>query len=566
VPIRIVLAHFYDLNRCYLHMHLKSSLLLLFSILSSSVFIAQNDFSKLALDCNPDSYIAIDTDSLSRIIIKGNKGLYQYAGGECKLLHTQSNEDKNYVNELNIGPISDSTNSNNQQFMGSMTTGIWVKIDNKLKQWKPEGVILPSKIMALHAWNDFLFILTTNSQLYYWSHADYTLSDISLSDLPYIRDLCVDDWGNIYLLNENDIYKYSFINTDEVPYIWVNSIKSSFDEVEEPWANLIFEKDLVLSAMADISYHKPQALTYQYRIKDDQWSESMNTPNIHLTNLAPGNYSLQLRTSHDGDSFGYSEVIPFKVKGEFIDGFWKYLLFGFIGLAVLWLMSNVRNKREISELKSSSEKIRLENNLLKSKQKTLQLEMNPHFIFNSLNTIQGLIIQQDYKMARQLLNQFSQMMRSTLDQSREDSISLANEVKYLSNYLSLEKAARNNKFDFNIQVEKTENELLIPPMLIQPFVENAIIHGMKGIKKQGLINVTLTQNKNKITCIIDDNGVGRVQSKSKNKSHSTHIVNERIKAYSKYSQLQTVKIEDKIDHNNMPLGTTVIFEIPIINV
>lgn len=216
-------------------------------------------------------------------------------------------------------------------------------------------------------------------------------------------------------------------------------------------------------------------------------------------------------------------------------------------------------------LKNSANKYRLENQLLKSKQETKQLQMNPHFLFNSLNTIQGLIAQNQNKKARSVLVDYASLMRSLLNQSREDRIEIEEEIKFLTNYLQLEKTARNDLFNYVITVDKhIDTETEIPPMILQPIVENAIIHGMKGIAHQGEITINFKENNTEVIVSIDDNGVGRKVSSSKHESHGTTILKERLQSYLPLTKQANIQYIDKQDTNGAK-GTNVIIHLPKLN-
>ena len=145
-----------------------------------------------------------------------------------------------------------------------------------------------------------------------------------------------------------------------------------------------------------------------------------------------------------------------------------------------------------AKAKQDRERLEMEKHLLELEQKALQLQMNPHFIFNALNTIQSQISEKDHQTARYQLAKFSKLMRAILENSRTSKISLETEIDTLKSYLVLEQFSRGQTFDFDIQIdlEDEDYEIFIPSMLIQPFVENAIIHGVAHLKeKKGKIGI-----------------------------------------------------------------------------
>lgn len=193
-------------------------------------------------------------------------------------------------------------------------------------------------------------------------------------------------------------------------------------------------------------------------------------------------------------------------------------------------------------------------------QKALRAQLNPHFFFNSLNSINKFIIDNDAENASNFLFKFSSLMRKTLENSEESFITIEDEVAYLKDYLSLEQLRFNNSFTFEIKVdEKIEDDFIkIPTMMLQPYLENCIKHGINGLEN-GLIRIAFKAlGEDQISCIIEDNGKGRSESKSEHKSMGTSILKARIKVFNEENNLKfTSKIIDLKDNENKPIGTRV---------
>ncbi|MEO1261161.1 MAG: response regulator [Bacteroidota bacterium] len=147
---------------------------------------------------------------------------------------------------------------------------------------------------------------------------------------------------------------------------------------------------------------------------------------------------------------------------------------------------------------------------LQSRMMMLSAQMNPHFIFNSLNSIQYFLLENNDTAALNYLSEFAQLMRRTLDNSQRRFITIAEELDFLEKYLSLEKERFQERFEFEMQKELEDpDNTLIPPMLLQPYLENAIVHGFKNLSKNGLLQLHFTEADDHITVIIRDNGIGR---------------------------------------------------------
>ena len=196
--------------------------------------------------------------------------------------------------------------------------------------------------------------------------------------------------------------------------------------------------------------------------------------------------------------------------------------------------------------------------------------MNPHFIYNSLNSIQSFISSEKSYEAEKYLAQFARLMRGILENSRNNLITLDKEIETLELYLKIEQLRFENRFTYKISIdENIETDFIaIPPMLIQPFIENSIIHGFNGIGN-GKIDISFTENDDSLMCEVDDNGIGRNASENLNKKHKSlagEITKERLDVLSKeYHKEAFFKIIDKTEEStNKALGTKIIIQIPII--
>jgi sensor histidine kinase YesM len=223
--------------------------------------------------------------------------------------------------------------------------------------------------------------------------------------------------------------------------------------------------------------------------------------------------------------------------------------------AIVWFAFRYR----ISTLKKKAEeenlKYQMKNDLLQLEQKALRLQMNPHFLFNALNSIQGLIIKNDQKSARYYLAKFAHLMRQILDNSRTGSISLEEELKTLENYLLIEKLSKKDNFEYSISVAESinQNTLQLPPMLVQPFVENAIIHAFTGKEDKGEIRIEIEREDAFLKITIQDNGIGRLRAGEISKqginrqSVGIDVTEQRLKAHNGDVLDDTIKIEDMMD-------------------
>ncbi len=214
----------------------------------------------------------------------------------------------------------------------------------------------------------------------------------------------------------------------------------------------------------------------------------------------------------------------------------------------------------------------LQKELAEYEQKALHLQMNPHFVFNCLGSISSFIVQNGTDSAIKYLSKFSKLMRLTLEYSKESLIPIDKEIESLQNYLELEQLRFNQKFNFNIQKSpEIEDDMAIPPLLLQPFVENAIIHGLIPKKENGQIDVSFSIENQNLICMITDNGIGFNKSQklkenlvSVHKSMALDITKKRLEMMeSVTAKASHVSISELKDVSGNVTGTKVILNLPI---
>lgn len=245
---------------------------------------------------------------------------------------------------------------------------------------------------------------------------------------------------------------------------------------------------------------------YHYKLEgnDAQWSvNDYNGNQITYNALAPGHYTFLVKAEKQGV---FSETISytFTIAAPFYTAWWFITLSIAVFLIFVYGMYrwqlNIQNKKaqRINELNAS-------------KLTAIQSQMNPHFIFNSLNSIQDLILKGDVENSYSYISTFSDLVRRTLNYSEKDFIDFEQEIKLLELYLSLEKLRFKKDFNYSIEINDI-SDVQIPPMLIQPFIENALVHGL--LHKEGIknLNIRFELNEN-LHCVIEDNGIGREKSK-----------------------------------------------------
>ena len=502
----------------------------------------------------------------------------------------------NFLQSSFIEPIDDSLMtsiesllSTNDEYglLGSLTT--WAGLDsdriiftNKTSRLyqsyngKIQRYLIPDLeeqnliINKLVSAGDYLLICTLNDGLYIWKHKEFILDKLNYSqglETNNINDALLDDWGNLWIATDFGLKKLTYINKKDksYPHVSIDKVNVLYDQIA---TDDIIELDESQNSLqfhfSARDYSANDDIKYQYRTSEaDSWTDTKDEV-LSLSALKPANYSFEIRATNGNGLYGYAEPVNFNIKSSSLNNVWKYALGGVGLLGLLWMWSLSRYNKSVKSFERERTKLRLENDLLKTEQKALQLQMNPHFIFNALNSIQGLIATNENKAARKYLNKFSSMMRSMLVQSRGDAISLEDEIKYLDNYMAIERMGREDRFDFEINRSKLVPDIKIPSMLLQPFVENAIVHGMKGLTREGKILVKFKMKDGNLVCEIDDNGVGRIENSSKpgHDSIGLKVVTDRLSKYSKFKNYKNLQIIDKKNEDGTNAGTKVLINLP----
>ena len=219
--------------------------------------------------------------------------------------------------------------------------------------------------------------------------------------------------------------------------------------------------------------------------------------------------------------------------------------------------------------KQKQKQTELEKRSIETEQRLLRSQMNPHFIFNSLSSVQNYISIDDKIAAMSFLSKFAELIRNILMNSREATIPLQDEIDTLRLYMELEQLRLKNKFDFKIEVdERLDAEAVyIPPMLIQPFVENAIKHGLRNKEDKGTLEISFRKNAQVIYCKVKDDGIGREKARqlqeADHRSLALQIIRERLDVLKNvYNAELELSIEDLRTEQGNPAGTQVKISLP----
>jgi len=325
-----------------------------------------------------------------------------------------------------------------------------------------------------------------------------------------------------------------------------------------------------------ISFRSQNNFRYEYRLLgvEENWNNVSSASNIvNYPDLSPGNYTFQAVFVKADGSRSEPLNIAFLISAPFYAEWWFIILSTvFVILIISWFY-----KRQINKIKAQNEekleRSRLERDIRISELKALKAQLNPHFMFNALNSIQDYIIQNERELASDYLGMFSDLMRLYLNHSQEGQLSLKEEINSLKLYLELEAIRMDGDFSYSIQMDRKIDayEMEIPTMLVQPYVENAIKHGLFRKKGAKQIEIYFEQpDPSFILAIIRDNGIGRAAAEkhkkhqfNRHKSFATAANNSRLELLN-YGRNSSIKAEIvDLEEFGIAKGTEVRISIPI---
>lgn len=476
-------------------------------------------------------------------------------------------------------------------------------------------VILDSLYKPLHTFNtnnglnnNVIYGLLPESDSSFWISTNAGLSNIIWNENVITKksDIVSNNYNELNGLQSNEFNTGAFLKTsrgylvfgglnglnyfhpDEIKKIPTES-KVYFNEIKIYENNIESEVNVSFINSLNLNYYEnaisigfsylgvsvPENVKYKYQMEgyDKHWIEAGKRNYVSYTNLAPGQYTFKvLCTDPDGNWIEKPTILNISIATAFYNTWWFYTLIAIILFTIIYgfflYRTNQIQEKELIKRKFTKE-------LAEVEMKALRAQINPHFLFNSLNSINNFILKNDTKQASKYLVKFSQLVRNILNNSSNTYISLEEELHTIELYMIIEGMRFSNQFSYKIEVEEGLNTSLlnIPSLLLQPYVENAIWHGLlhKDGEKYIIISVKKIQ-ENSISITIEDNGVGRkvaerIEQKPKHrKSFGMQLGESRIRILNQENN-STAKVDviDLYSDKNEALGTKIDIIIPAKN-
>lgn len=533
----------------------------------------------------------IEDVEINQLAVDNNNRLWYVSqqGHIGYILKNQVNHLGNVL-QLNV-PIHSILFYRNTLYLGTAGEGIWWSSDNDFSTFRK---LQGAKDLS----SENIYQLIVDDQGFLWAGTERGVDKLQINNDNEILDAfffgrndgflgtetCLnavdkDDkgrlwFGTLYGLSEYEPYELD--QNFKKPIIYLEDLKVAYNSVDSvnlmEWTNsdkvwqLSPEQTQVSFSFKTIDLNHADGVAYRYKLNDNEWSAwtSNNTQEFSELNFGEHRFNVQSRNyrwiESDPITFSFFIETPLHKKSWFIT-----VIITIIALIILAIVfqyikglkrKNARDKKQLE----------LENHLLNLEQKALRLQMNPHFIFNVLNGIKAMAPSKPDKM-NDTVNSFASLLRETLVNSREDTISLEQEIKTLKHYIEVEQLMSLEGFQYDIAVNSDLDleEILIPPMLIQPFVENAIRHGILKGPRPGELKIRFDVQNDTLKVSITDNGIGIYQSQQ-NKTTTDHqsmalkVTKERLQSIAGKDVLEITEL--KHSDGNV-LGTNIKFELPL---
>lgn len=377
----------------------------------------------------------------------------------------------------------------------------------------------------------------------------------------------------VYVFNENQLNQAL---EDYRPQLFLRDFQVNFVSTELPdkgsKIKLKYNQNRLRYFFQVVDLHDAEGVSLEYKLDNDEWVAVGSSSEIAFNQLAPGTYNLSVRAKSITGKYSDVLIFNFDINRPYYATWWFFLLI-LLGLGLITI-GIVRYRIQQIRMHETRERLELNNKLNTLEQQSLNASMNRHFIFNALNSIQYFINTQDKLSANKYLTKFAQLIRKNLDSSAagENLVPLSEEIQRLELYLTLESMRFEDRFSYRFEMdpEIEADDVRIPPMLFQPFVENAIIHGILPRENyRGEIVFKAELQDTHIEFSISDNGVGFSNSMREKKSsgdhfsHGTTITKSRIEVIRKISGdiIELDGPKDLLNDAHQVIGTIVKIKI-----
>ncbi len=427
-----------------------------------------------------------------------------------------------------------------------------------------------NEIWGVTPWGDFFRSRGVSSKDESWQASDGTHDPgrYGFEQIDMIGpDVVVGSRGAYSLFSPGAVIKNTELPEAFVEGVYINGLQYEVD------TNLFLKKSLNLKSKENnirfdfsaIGFTKPESIRFRYRLTDleENWTETgIQNTSVVYTLLTGGDYTFQIMSSNDNENWTTPRAYRVHISTPFFrrKSTWVALT------AILVALGLYFNRKRIRDMKKEA---MLNMRLLTLEKQALRAQMNPHFVFNALTSIQHLITEDKEEKAILYLNKFSKLLRGVLHNSRRSTTRFSTELELLENYLQLEFLRLGDQYTYALIVDESiqSDDIEIQALLFQPFIENAIHHGLAHNKEGGHLKIEIRDKGDHLFCVIEDNGIGRERSAVINRgrkkdSVGMDLARERMAILTHRDVDDLIRIIDLYDGEE-PAGTRVELKIPM---
>ncbi|MCU0442557.1 MAG: histidine kinase [Bacteroidia bacterium] len=503
-------------------------------------------------------------------------GVYIYQKGKHRVL-TSSTGDTIFATYLHKAP-------DNTIWISTVQQGIFAfKNGKQVKQLTTKDGLISNHVRKIKTSAKTLWIVTDKGVQGYHSStgAFYLFAKADGLVTTDVLDIFVKD-QTVYLATTKGLQWFnetaSFVNKIP-PLVTIESVLVNDELSLKTGSTLDYSQNNISFTITGIAFKSRGAFTYWYRLNglDSNWKKAASSENnIRFVSVPPGQYIFEVVTINED---GIRSLTPARFNFAIATPYWqRWWFIALLLLSIIVFVSFVfllRMKQIAKRNKLQSDKKELEMALRTSQLSALKVQMNPHFIFNALNSIQEYILTNEKKLANSYLGKFSDLMRIYLDMSNQTQVLLSAELKAMRLYLELEAMRFEDNFEYNLHVSEqlAPDEIQIPAMIIQPYIENALKHGLLHKRTDRKLAIWFKEHTERtIVCEIRDNGIGRKQSMELNAIRNKSYTSFATRATEKRLELLNAGLNDPIGiayddllhHDGQAAGTRVVITIPIV--
>lgn len=396
-------------------------------------------------------------------------------------------------------------------------------------------------------------------------NSNFGINNRRIKDIELVQD-------TIYLATDNGLLYFNtgYLGKKNIqPKCVIIEVRTAFENNN----TINYKNNSISFSYIGISFIDHGDVQYFYKLdnQDKDWSSTKETQ-INYKSLPAGKYRFSVYCVNGFGQKSPVQSVDFEILPPYWQQWWFRILAALLVMYLFYLISRRRLKKqqrrfekEKSIIQVERDKAQMEKQMVELEQKALRMQMNPHFIFNGLNTIKGYYAEGNFLNASNYISKFSRLLRKLLE-NEEQVTTLDNEIEMLKLYIELTQTRYEGKFEYSITLapDIQAEEILIPNLLLQPLVENAIIYGLSPKTEKGLLSIDFITRDDLLVCTVTDNGIGREASfqNQKNREHKSMAINITVERLALFDGRSKMEYLDMMD-GGRPAGTKVTITIPI---